>query len=119
MVNQAGQLTPAGKFYYEQTGTAPPGKFDFSQNPARKWRSLMISLLDGSKKAVGRFDPVSKDFKPTALGRSFYKNRKDRYTVLIPVSVDLVRKNGSVNSRDGDYMVSGNSRRVGNTDGKR
>ena len=72
LVNQAGNLTPAGKFYYEQTGASPPGKFDFGQSPERRGRSLMISLLDGSKKAVSRFDPVAKEFKPTALGMTFW-----------------------------------------------
>ena len=66
----------------------------------------MTKLLDGSKRAVSRFDPVAKEFKPTLLGKKFYANRKDRFTVLFPVSVDLTRKNGSIYSRTGDYMPS-------------
>ena len=66
----------------------------------------MIKLLDGSRRAVSRFDNVAKEFKPTALGKKFYANRKDRYTVLYPVTVDLTRKNGSIYSRTGDYMPS-------------
>jgi len=106
LVNHAGALTPAGKYYYEQVGTEAPSKFDFAQQPERAGRSLMIKLLDGSKRAVSRFDPVAKEFKPTALGRKFYANRKDRYTVLFPVSVDLTRKNGSIYTREGDWMPS-------------
>ena len=66
----------------------------------------MINLLDGSRKAVSKFDPVAREFKPTMLGRKFYAIRKDRYTVLFPVTVDLVRTNGSVYNRTGDYMAS-------------
>ena len=82
LVNQAGQLTPAGTYYYERTNQAPPGRFDFGQTPERAGRSLMIKLLDGSKKAVSRFDAAAKVFKPTALGKKFYAKRMDRFTVL-------------------------------------
>ena len=68
LVNQAGQLTPAGTYYYNQTNQSPPRRFDFGQTPERAGRSLMIKLLDGSRKAASRNDPVAKHFKPTALG---------------------------------------------------
>ena len=32
----------------------------------------MIKLLDGSKRAVSRFDPVAKEFKPTLLGKKIF-----------------------------------------------
>ena len=82
LVNQTG-VTAAGEYFYQQTGTEAPSKFDFAQTPERAGRSLMIKLLDGSKRAVSRFDNVAKQFKPTALGKKFYANRKDRYTVLL------------------------------------
>ena len=69
LVNQAGVLTPGGTYFYERTGRTPPSKFDFAQEPERAGRSLTIKLLDGSRKAVSRFDPVSKSFRPTALGK--------------------------------------------------
>ena len=81
LVNQAG-VTASGQYYYDQVGTEAPNKFDFAQTPERAGRSLMIKLLDGSKRAVSRFDPVSKEFKPTVLGKKFYANRKDRFTVI-------------------------------------
>ena len=104
LVDQAGQLTPAGALYYEQTGATPPTKFDFKQEPTRKGRSLTIQLLDGSRKAVSRFDPVSKQFANTALGKRFYAQRKDRFNVLFPVSIDLTRKDGTIFTREGDWM---------------
>ena len=74
LVDQAGQMTPSGEFYYAKTGLTPPKKFDFTQEPQRKGRGLTISLFDGTEKVVGRFDSVSKTFKPTAIGRVLYKN---------------------------------------------
>ena len=106
LVNQAGTLTPAGKHYYEKTNRTPPGRFDFAQDPQRAGRSLMIRLLDGSRKAVSRFDAVSREFKPTALGRAFYSRRTDRYTVLFPANIDITRINGSIFTREGDWMPS-------------
>ena len=43
-------LTPAGRHYYDKTGIAPPGRFDYQQDAVRKGRSQYINLLDGSKK---------------------------------------------------------------------
>ncbi len=106
LVNGAGALTPASTYYFAQTGTTPPRAFDFKQEPVRKGRSLMIKLLDGSMKAVSRFDNVAKEFKPTAAGKQFFKNRRTAYTVLFPISVDLTRTNGSIFVREGDYMPS-------------
>ena len=75
LVNQGG-VTSAGEYFYQQTGTEAPSKFDFAQTPERAGRSLMIKLLDGSKRAVSRFDPVAKEFKPTALGKKFFSKGK-------------------------------------------
>ena len=69
LVNPRGELTPAGKYYYEKTNQEPPKSFDFAQIPQRKGRSLTINLLDGSKKVVSRFDNVAKEFKITAVGK--------------------------------------------------
>jgi hypothetical protein len=106
LVHSTGALTPAGTYYYDQTQTTPPRSFDFQQEPVRKGRSLMVKLLDGSMKAVSRFDNVTKEFKPTATGRQFFKNRKNTFVVLFPVSVDLTRTSGSTFTRTGDHMPS-------------
>ena len=89
----------------KKKGTTPPKTFDFAQVPQRKGRSLTIDLLDGSKKIVSRFDNIAKQFKLTAIGKKFYANKKDRFTILFPVSVDITRTNGSIFSRE-DYMAS-------------
>ena len=50
LINTRGDLTEAGKYYYEKTNQEPPKTFDFSQIPQRKGRSLAIQMLDGTKK---------------------------------------------------------------------
>ena len=105
LVNPRGELTPAGKYYYEKTNQEPPKSFDFTQIPQRKGRSLTINLLDGSKKVVSRFGNVAEEFKLTAIGKKFYANKKDRFTILFPVFVEVTRINGSIFSRE-DYMAS-------------
>ncbi len=84
LYNTAGQLTKVGEFYYAQHGAAarPTGNFDFTQHPYRKGRSHMIKLLNGAEKSVAVFDPVAKIFKPTILGRAFYKHRTVRFIQL-------------------------------------
>ena len=105
LVDAAGNLSAAGTYFYRQTDQTPPQRFDYNQVPERTGRSLTIRVLDGSRKTVQRFDPVSKEFKPTLLGKKFYSRRTDRITVLFPVFVDITRTNGSVYSRR-DFLPS-------------
>ena len=43
LINPRGDLTMAGKYYYEKTNQDPPKSFDFAQIPQRKGRSLTIN----------------------------------------------------------------------------
>ena len=106
LVSAAGLVTPAGRHFYAATNRTPPASFDWTQQEERAGRSLTIRLLDGSRKTVSRFDPIDKVFKPTVLGRKFYAGRKTRYTVNFPVKIDLTRQNGSIYTRDDDWMPS-------------
>ena len=54
-------LTAAGRYFYDQTGIAPPGKFNFQQDAVRKGRSQYIKLLDGTQKKVSTWDSVNKE----------------------------------------------------------
>ena len=98
-------MTPAGKYYYDKTGITPPGKFDYQQDAVRKGRSQYIKLLDGTQKKVSTWDNVNREWKLTALGRTFYSRQVDRYVILWPVEIQLVRINGSIFSRS-DWMPS-------------
>ena len=106
LVDGTGKLTAAGTYYYQKVDKPAPTKFPFEQIPERQGRSLTIKLMDGTRKAVSTFDVVSKEFRPTLLGKRFYALQTVRYTVLFPVDIDLTRTNGSIFTRTGDYMPS-------------
>jgi hypothetical protein len=62
-------------------------------------------MLDGTKKIVSQFDNITKEFKLTNLGKNIDASKRDRFTVLFPVFVDVTRTNGSLYTRE-DYMAS-------------
>ena len=49
LFNKTG-LTAVGTYYYDQTGIAPPKKFDYQQDAVRRGASQYITLLDGTTK---------------------------------------------------------------------
>ena len=100
----ASGLTPASRYYYAKTGKEAPKEFH-NQDAFRKGRRMIIETLDGGTRAVATWDNIKNEWKPTQLGRRFYKNAKDKYTVLFPVNIDLTRTNGSIFTRQ-DYMPS-------------
>ena len=52
LYNKSG-LTPAGRYYYDKSGIAAPGQFDFQQDAVRKGKSQYIKTLDDQlKKSV-------------------------------------------------------------------
>ena len=63
----------------------------------------MIKLLDGTSRAVSVWSAGG--WRQTDLGKKFYVNATDRYVVSSPVSVDIVRKNGTVYRRE-DWLAS-------------
>ena len=71
----------------------------------RKGRSQYIKLLDGTQKKISTWDNVNREWKLTALGRTFYSKAVDRYTCLWPVKIQLTRINGSIFERE-DWMPS-------------
>ncbi len=98
-------LTPAGNYYYDKSGLPPPRSFDYQQDTTRKGRTQYIKLLDGSQKAVSRWDNVNREWKLTKLGHQFYSKAVSKYTILWPVEVILTRINGSLFRRP-DWMPS-------------
>ncbi len=100
-------LTAAGKYYYEKSGLPEPGKFDYQQDAVRKGggRSQYIKLLDGKQKKVSTWDNVNREWKLTALGKTFYSKAVDRMVVVWPVKIQLTRINGSIFERV-DWMPS-------------
>ena len=105
LVDGSGKLTEIGYYYYDKIGIEPPNKFDFNQDAVRKGRSLYISMLDGTTRKVSTWNNIKNEFVMTKLGKQFYANAVDKYTVLFPVWVALTRVNGSI-YRSQDWMPS-------------
>ena len=66
---------------------------------------MQIRTLDGSTRAVATWNNFQNEWKPNQLGKRFYKNAKDKYTVVFPVGIDLTSVVGSIFTRQ-DYMPS-------------
>ena len=97
-------LTLAGTYYFQKTGKEAP-KHVYHQDAFRKGRRMRIRTVDGSIRAVATWNNIQNEWRPTQLGKAFYKNAKDKYTVLFPVNIDVTRVNGSILTRQ-DYMPS-------------
>ena len=80
--------TPAGTYYFQKTGKEAPKHF-YHPYAFRKGRRMRIMTLDGSTRAVATWNNIHNAWKPTQLGKRLYKNANDKYTVLLPVSIDL------------------------------
>ena len=104
LFNKTG-LTAVGKYYYDQTGIAPPKKFDYQQDAVRRGASQYITLLDGTTKKVSTWDNINREWKITALGKTFYAKAVDKYTILWPVRIQLTRINGNIFERE-DWLPS-------------
>ena len=80
-------LTPAGSYYYQKKGIAPPTQFDYEQDAVRKGSSLFIKTLDNQQRRIGTWDPVKNEWKYTKLGVKFYAKSVDRFVVKWPVFI--------------------------------
>ena len=98
-MDEVGNLTAAGEYYYEKTALAPPtpgpGAFDPRQEPTRRGNRYYAKLLDGTKAVLRTFDPVTKQWKHSKLGTKFYAKSLDRYTVTFPTIESRLRVNGT------------------------
>ena len=74
-------MTAVGKYYYHQTGIAPPKKFDYQQDAVRRGASQYITLLDGTTKKASTWDSTNREWKLTAQGKTLYAKAVDKYTV--------------------------------------
>ena len=70
-----GQLTKAGKFYFEETNRQRPNSsFDPDQPLTRHSNTDYITLRNGTQRAVRTLHPTG-SFSVTRLGKLFFRNR--------------------------------------------
>ena len=78
LMDIAGDLTPAGTYYYEKAAReAPTHGFDKKQEPTRKGARVHIKMLDGTTAAVKTWDNTGGQWKFTKLGKRLYKDSTD------------------------------------------
>ena len=74
-----GQLTRAGKFYYEETRRQRPNSsFDPQQPLTRHSNTDYITLRNGTQRAVRTLQPNG-SFKVTRLGKLFFRDKHSEY----------------------------------------
>ena len=97
LVKPDGTKTQSGAWYEQRSRNELPagGAFNRNQQPQREGLTELIKTRDGREKVVRRWDPVTNEFKFTALGRSFYARKRSVYVVHVPVIVEGRRKNGT------------------------
>ena len=97
-----GSLTPAGQYYYEQTGQQrPDARFDRNQALIHRGTGDYIRTRRGEQ-LVRRLMPDG-TMRITALGRTFFRHRHTEYVVHMPVIIRGTRANGRAYERR-DYL---------------
>ena len=102
IMDTKGNLTPAGKYFYEKTSQQAPNRgFDFNQEPTRRGNRVQASLLDGQRATVRTWDGVQRKWRFTKAGQEFYKDSEDRYVVTFPTREVHIKDGEIVWERNG------------------
>ena len=96
-LQQDGQLTPAGEYYYRKTGDTPPDEFDNATVRQRGATEYLVA--NGKARVLRRYS--NGDYTYTALGRRYFREHTTSYLVNVP---GLIKKPGS-RSRGGERAV--------------
>ena len=100
LADSFGNLTVAGRHYYESTGLARPDASGIDRNQALIHRNGSDYILgaNGRERKVRTLQP-SGEMTLTTLGRSFFKDKHVEYVVHVPVIIRGTRANGGVYDR--------------------
>ena len=83
-----GQLTRAGKFYFDESNRQRPAlsSFDPEQPLTRHNNTDYVTLRNGTQRAVRTRQPTG-SFSVTRLGQLFFKNKYSEFIAHIPVII--------------------------------
>ena len=95
MQNDGKSLTAAGKFYFDQVGKEF-SPLNVDQPEIRRRRTKYMKMLNGTEKAIARFDNVSLEWRLTRLGKQVYAQKRVKYMILWPTFEIIPRINGSL-----------------------
>ena len=100
LADAAGNLTPAGEFYYEQTQESrPEAQFDRNQQLISRNGNDYIRTRSGREALVRSLRPDGST-RVTKLGESFFKDRYVEYVVHVPTKIEGKRANGSTYTKE-------------------
>ena len=90
-----GQLTRAGKFYFEESNRQRPAlsSFDPEQPLTRHGNTDYVTLRNGTQRAVRTLQPTG-SFKVTRLGKLFFRDKHSEYIAHVPVIIEGVQARG-------------------------
>ena len=91
-----GQLTRAGKFYFEESNRQRPAlsSSDLEQPLTRHGSTDYVTLRNGTQRAVRTLQPTG-SFKVTRLGKLFFKDKYSEYIAHVPVIVEASKLAGA------------------------
>ena len=105
-VNRSRHLTPAGSYYYNETGLTPPTQqvLNHNQDKVVRGSSQYVRDAHGNMRAVRRVRPDGSTHV-TDFGYQYYRGRNVQYIVSIPVKVTSVDRHGNERTRQ-DHIPS-------------
>ena len=72
LVSKSGELTPAGRYYQQQTGTPlDPAGYNLTQTPVREGNTEFVTLRSGRKVKTRIWNASSGEYKFTKAGNEF------------------------------------------------
>ena len=110
LISAQGNATEAGKFWYRKLkeNPIPDSRLYDNAKTFRKpgGRTDFVKTRSGAEVQLRTWEPSSKTFRYTALGKKFYKRRPRTYVVQIPVTIYVRRKSGGEEYYNGTYPAS-------------
>ena len=79
-------LTPAGTFYYAETGNEPPNRGLDHHQPLISRGNTDYVMVDGHRRAV-RHLQADGTARLTRLGQGYFRNKRTEYVVHVPVRI--------------------------------
>ena len=95
LTDRQGNLTAAGQTWQGATGRELPAGGFQNQTPFRSGKTESIRMVNGKKRILRRYSPVTNRWDFTALGKTFYQRLRRNYVVHVPVTIQGLRRNGT------------------------
>ena len=109
-MSATGAVTQAGRHWYTKLAQKPipSNRWDDNAKTYRKpgGRTDFVKTKSGCEVQLRSWDPATRAFRYTALGKEFYKRRPKSYIVQVPVNIYVRKRDGTERSYQGTYPAS-------------